>query len=47
MHYDEEYRLAIRLARNSWIIRNTRDLHLRARVSKDSQAIRRELKGVV
>lgn len=43
MHEDQQYRLGIMLARNNWIIRNTRDPHLKACVSKDSQAIRKQL----
>ena len=45
MNLDQEYRLGITLARNNWIIRNTRDANLKARVSQDSQQLRRQLAG--
>lgn len=45
MSLDQEYRIGIMLARNSSIIRETRDPRLRARVAADSAKLRRQLQG--
>lgn len=45
MHIDEEYRLAIKIARNQWVIRTTRDPQLKAHVARETQSFRRQLVG--
>lgn len=47
MNLDHEYRIGIMLARNSFVIRETRDPLLRAAVARDSAALRRQLEGAV
>lgn len=47
MSLDQEYRIGIVLARNSWIIRTTRDQRLKSAVARDSAALRRQLEGAV
>lgn len=44
MHFEDQYHYGIILARNAYIIRNTRDAKLKARVAKDNQDIRKLLK---
>lgn len=42
---DREYALGITIARNQWIMRNTRDPLLKAAVARDTQALRRQVEG--
>jgi hypothetical protein len=45
MNLDLEYRIGIMLARNGFVIRETQDARLRARVAADSAKLRRQLQG--
>jgi hypothetical protein len=47
VNLDHEYRIGIMLARNSFVMRETQDARLRARVAADSAKLRRQLQGEV
>lgn len=43
---DQQYALGIQIARNQWIIRETRDPKLKAAVCRDTQVLRRQIAEV-
>lgn len=43
---DQQYALGITIARNQWIIRETRDPALKAHVCRETQQLRRQVREI-